>query len=90
MAVVRGCALPDNLLYDVENNIWYVNGKPQYSGIQRTLGPGDRFLCRMPGGGGLGAPAHRDPKRVARDIENGLITADYAARHHGYDDGEGA
>lgn len=23
MAVVRGCNLPDDLLYDVENNIWY-------------------------------------------------------------------
>lgn len=23
MAVVRGCDLPDELLYDVENNIWY-------------------------------------------------------------------
>ncbi len=23
MAVVKGCELPDNLLYDVENNIWY-------------------------------------------------------------------
>lgn len=23
MAVVRGCELPDNLLYDVANNIWY-------------------------------------------------------------------
>ena len=23
MAVVRGCNLPDELLYDVENNIWY-------------------------------------------------------------------
>ncbi|MEK9672583.1 MAG: hypothetical protein VW268_08775 [Rhodospirillaceae bacterium] len=23
MANVRGCNLPDNLLYDVENNIWY-------------------------------------------------------------------
>ena len=23
MAVVRGCELPDDLLYDIENNIWY-------------------------------------------------------------------
>ncbi|MDE3123229.1 MAG: glycine cleavage system protein H [Paracoccaceae bacterium] len=23
MAVVRGCNLPDDLLYDVENNLWY-------------------------------------------------------------------
>jgi glycine cleavage system H protein len=23
MAVVRGCTLPDDLLYDVENNLWY-------------------------------------------------------------------
>ena len=24
MAVVRGCDLPDDLLYDVDNNIWYL------------------------------------------------------------------
>ena len=23
MPIVRGCNLPDDLLYDVENNIWY-------------------------------------------------------------------
>ena len=26
MPVVRGCNLPDDLLYDVENNIWYRDG----------------------------------------------------------------
>jgi N-methylhydantoinase B len=69
---------------DAPNGELYVNGEAQNSGIQRTLGPGDRFLCRIPGGGGLGEPRNRDTKMIERDIENGLITAENAARHYGF------
>ena len=34
------------------------------------------------GGGGHGDPLDRDPELVARDVWNGKISADYAARHH--------
>ena len=60
------------------------NGTAQYSGIQRSLKPGDRFLCRIPGGGGLGDPKKRDPQRVRRDLENGLISEAFAAEHYGH------
>lgn len=61
-----------------------VNGEPQPSGLQRNLLPGDVFLCRAPGGAGLGDPRERDPAAVARDLEEGLISEDYARRHHGW------
>jgi len=60
-----------------------VNGEPQPSGLQRSLEPGDVFLCRAPGGAGLGDPRKRDPQRVRRDLEEGLISEAYARRHHG-------
>jgi N-methylhydantoinase B len=61
-----------------------VNGEPQPSGLQRTLGPGDVFLCRAPGGAGLGDPRERDPALVRRDLEEELISEEYARRHHGW------
>jgi N-methylhydantoinase B len=39
---------------------------------------GDRLLLHMPGGGGMGDPAHRDPERVARDVREELVTRDEA------------
>ena len=60
------------------------NGVAQYSGIQRSLKPGDHFLCRIPGGGGLGDPAKRDRERIRRDIEHGLVSETFAAEHYGY------
>jgi N-methylhydantoinase B len=61
-----------------------VNGEAQASGLQRNLVPGDVFLCRAPGGAGLGDPRERDPAAVARDLEEDLISEDYARRHHGW------
>jgi len=60
------------------------NGTAQYSGIQRSLKPGDTFLCRIPGGGGLGDPKNRDPERVKRDVDYGLVSESFAAEHYGY------
>jgi len=62
----------------------YLNETAQNSGIQRALKPGDHFLCRIPGGGGLGDPAKRDPKRIARDIDDGLVSPAFAERHYDY------
>lgn len=39
---------------------------------------GDRLIVEMPGGGGLGDPAERDPDLVAEDIRNGFITKESA------------
>ncbi|PWC29360.1 hydantoinase B/oxoprolinase family protein [Teichococcus aestuarii] len=37
---------------------------------------GRRLLLKLPGGGGMGDPATRDPALLARDIADGLVTAE--------------
>ena len=49
------------------------------------LRPGDRVELQVGGGGGWGDPTDRDPGAVARDLRDGRITPDYAARWHGPD-----
>jgi N-methylhydantoinase B len=39
---------------------------------------GDRLILELPGGGGMGDPALRDPVKVAKDMRNGLVSADEA------------
>jgi N-methylhydantoinase B len=46
------------------------------------LKSGDLVIHEQPGGGGFGDPLAREPERVAADVWNGKITAEYAARHH--------
>ena len=65
------------------NGELYVNGERQEPGIQRTLGPGDSFLCRAPGGGGFGDPAKRTSGAVRRDLRDGLVTDEYVRRNYG-------
>ena len=47
------------------------------------ISAGERFACIGPGGGGYGDPLARDPRRVADDVADGLISADVAARDYG-------
>jgi len=35
---------------------------------------GERLLLHLPGGGGMGAPATRDPALVAEDVRNGVVS----------------
>jgi N-methylhydantoinase B len=39
---------------------------------------GDRLLLKLPGGAGMGDPTTRDPALVARDVRDGLVSADNA------------
>jgi N-methylhydantoinase B len=39
---------------------------------------GDRLIVEMPGGGGLGNAAERDPALVADDLRNGFISRESA------------
>jgi N-methylhydantoinase B len=39
---------------------------------------GDRLLLHLPGGGGMGDPAARDPELVARDVRDGLVSVSAA------------
>jgi N-methylhydantoinase B len=44
---------------------------------------GDRLILEMAGGGGMGDPAERDPAKVARDVRDGLVSADAARAVYG-------
>ncbi len=38
------------------------------------VGRGDRIVVELPGGGGFGPPAERDPELIARDLRAGYVT----------------
>jgi len=40
----------------------------------------DRLILELPGGGGMGEPAARDPALVARDVRDGLVSPADAGR----------
>jgi N-methylhydantoinase B len=42
------------------------------------LEPGHEFTLLLPGGGGFGDPAQREPARLARDVERGIVSAEAA------------
>jgi N-methylhydantoinase B len=44
----------------------------------QTIPDGDRLILKLPGGGGMGDPASRDPAQVARDVRDGLVSAENA------------
>ena len=50
---------------------------------------GHRIVMETPGGGGLGDPRRRDPEMVERDVRNGYVSADAAARDYGTVSGAG-
>jgi N-methylhydantoinase B len=39
---------------------------------------GERLVLELPGGAGMGDPAARDPALVARDVRDGLVSAENA------------
>jgi len=44
---------------------------------------GDRLVIEMPGGGGMGPAAERDPEAVRRDVRLGYLSAGAAKRQYG-------
>jgi N-methylhydantoinase B len=48
--------------------------KLRAKGLQR-IPAGDRLVLRVPGGAGLGDPAERAAEDLARDVEEGLVSA---------------
>jgi N-methylhydantoinase B len=48
----------------------------------RHVPGGSRFRIYCGGGGGYGPPADRAPAAVKRDLLNGLISPEYARKHH--------
>ena len=60
-----------------------VNNKPVDPKGRYELLPGDRITLIEAGGGGFGEPDDRDRNAIARDLNNGLITQEGAARDYG-------
>lgn len=46
---------------------------------------GRRLLLKLPGGGGMGDPAARDPALVAQDVADGLLSRAAAKRDYGWE-----
>jgi N-methylhydantoinase B len=59
-----------------------VSGKPIRSKGRQSVPGGDFIRLELPGGGGFGNPAERDPEQVAADVADGLISRKTAARDH--------
>lgn len=53
------------------------------------LGPGQAVTLQFAGGGGFGPPQERERAAVQRDLDSGFITAEAAARDHGFAAAEG-
>jgi N-methylhydantoinase B/oxoprolinase/acetone carboxylase alpha subunit len=60
----------------------------KFSGV--ILHEGDQVKILMPGGGGYGDPLERDRERVRRDVREGFVSAEAAARDYGLEGTEGA
>ncbi len=44
----------------------------------QVIPDGDRLILKLPGGAGMGDPLARDPALVARDVRDGLVSAENA------------
>ncbi len=47
------------------------------------VGPGDRIVAQIPGGGGVGPASERDPELVLRDVRAGLVSPESARDEYG-------
>src|SRR5258708_2739785 len=59
-----------------------VSGKPIRSKGRQTVPGGDFARLELPGGGGFGDPAERDPDQVAADVADGLYSREMAERDY--------
>ena len=59
-----------------------VSGKPIRSKGRQSVPGGDFIRLELPGGGGFGDPAERDPDQVAADVTDGLISRESAEREY--------
>ena len=59
-----------------------LSGKPIRAKGRQTISGGDVIRLELPGGGGFGDPAVRDPDQVAADVADGLYTREAAERDY--------
>jgi N-methylhydantoinase B len=57
-----------------------IESRGRFTGLQ--LDPGDRVRLVTGGGGGWGDPARREPAAIQRDLRDGVLTAERAAREY--------
>jgi N-methylhydantoinase B/oxoprolinase/acetone carboxylase alpha subunit len=88
---VRMTIRPDKMRYPASG---LDHGQPGAAGIIMVDGvaippdpfllrPGQEFTLMLPGGGGFGDPAHRDPALLRRDVERGLVSGEAARTVYG-------
>jgi N-methylhydantoinase B len=49
----------------------------------QVIPDGDRLILELPGGGGMGPPAERDPVLLGCDVRDGLVSAERARALYG-------
>jgi N-methylhydantoinase B len=59
-----------------------LSGKPIRPKGRQTVAGGDVIRLELPGGGGFGDPAGRDPEQVAADVADGLYPRETAERDY--------
>jgi N-methylhydantoinase B len=59
-----------------------VSGQPIRPKGRQTVSGGDFIRLELPGGGGFGDPAERDPEQVAADVADGLYSREAAERDY--------
>jgi N-methylhydantoinase B len=55
-----------------------------YKATEIEIAAGDTVTFLTAGGGGYGDPRARDPAAIARDVAEGVVTPDAAAKHYGW------
>lgn len=70
------------------------NGAPGYVGLRsgrtitgkglQTIEPSDRLIMHTPGGGGVGNPKERAQALIERDLSEGRVSEEAAARHYSH------
>jgi N-methylhydantoinase B/oxoprolinase/acetone carboxylase alpha subunit len=69
---------------DSPTGLMLIGGERAGSGGDVTVRPGDRILCQIPGGGGLGNPRQRDPSLIRRDLAYEYVSEAHAEAVYGY------
>jgi N-methylhydantoinase B len=59
-----------------------VLGRPTGPKGGQSVPGGDFIRLELPGGGGFGSPAERDPEQVALDVADGLVSREAAERDY--------
>ena len=62
----------------------FTSGEKLFGKGTQTIPNGKIARFHTPGGAGFGDPKDRNSDQLARDVENGLITPEAAARDYGY------